>query len=99
MWLNSAEKGGDMSLPIMAGPEDIEAIVRYLKTKAAGATIKDIRSAVDSKHVDPRKLTAYQFWAIVSDEGGLLRLADRGREFSRATEAEKPAIYRQIIKS
>ncbi|MBT3402036.1 MAG: hypothetical protein HN420_18850, partial [Rhodospirillaceae bacterium] len=55
------------------------------------------RSAVDSKHVDPRKLTAYQFWAIVSDEGGLLRLADRGREFSRATEAEKPAIYRQII--
>lgn len=85
-------------LPIMTSSEDVEKIVSYLKTKATGATKSDIKSVIEDKYADNRKLNAYETWGFITRNGGNIKLTERGRKFSRASEDGKRKIYRKILK-
>ena len=87
-----------MSLPIMTTKEDVISVVNYLKTKVAGATIDEIKAALDAKLVDGRKLAAYVSWSIVKKEGEKYRLTERGRDLSRKSIDAQKEIFKGIIK-
>lgn len=87
-----------MTLPIKTTVEDVRAIVGYLKTKPAGATIPEARAVISAVHLDPRKLTAYVTWDLVGVDGERYKLTDRGRRFSRSVESE-PDVLREVVNS
>lgn len=86
-----------MGLPIRTTESDVETLVNYLKTKATGSTIKEAKPIID-RALDPRKITAYEQWQIITKEGDRIKLATRGRSLSRASEESKKDIYRQILR-
>ena len=87
-----------MQLPIMASPEDVSKITKYLSTKVSGATIEDAKAAMDKRLWDGRKVYAYITWGIVSREGDKLKLSDRGKRLAKAQDSEEvKLIYREII--
>ena len=71
-----------MSLPILTTTEDIDSIIAYLRNKPAGASVKDAR-AVIKETMDPRKISAFIHWGIISKDGENLKLAPRGWELAR----------------
>jgi hypothetical protein len=83
-------------LPILTTLDDVRSLVGYLKTKPAGATSAEIKSALGSNVVDPRKLTAYSFWKFVEKAGDRYRLSERGWRYARK-QAEERDIFREII--
>lgn len=86
-------------LPIMGAPEDVDAVVGYLKTKATGATMSEAKATIDSKYLDGRKLSAYESWGLVSQEGDRVKLTDRGRRMARRDPEDRACIYGEIIRS
>ncbi|GEM_PF-1913782 len=89
-----------MQLPILAAPEDAEKIVRYLNNKVSGATIEDIKAAIDKKLVDHRKISAYVVWNLVDRDENKLKITERGRRLAQAaTQEERNKIYIEIIRS
>ena len=85
-----------MSLPILTGTEDVRAIVSYLKTKPAGAFLSDAKAAIKKQALDPRKITAYTMWDIVSKDGERLKLTQRGWDFARGKKSEEH-LFREVI--
>jgi hypothetical protein len=91
-----------MALPIKTTDDDVRKIVAYFKTKASGATVTEARSAVRQPLVDGRKMSAYQFWGILTKDGdkylGGTRLrADRGAEFvGGGLTSPAPLISHQV---
>src|SRR4051794_16144263 len=85
-----------MALPIKTSVEDCEKVVAYLKGKPAGATVAQAKSVLDPKHLDGRKLKAYEAWGLVTNDGGRLNLTPEGREVGRMPEAAA-AHYRSVI--
>lgn len=65
------------------GPEDITAMTHYLRTKPAGASITEARSALGATAVDSRKLAALEQWGFIELADGRLVLRERGREVAR----------------
>lgn len=84
-------------LPILTTIDDVRGIVRYLKNKPTGATSAEARSAVP-KLVDPRKLTAFTFWAIIQKDGDRIKLAPKGWELARKPDQEVQ-IFRSVLDS
>ena len=76
-----------MALPLKTTADDVRAIVKYLKTKPTGATVSEAK-AVSSRIVDPRKLTAYVTWGVISRDDSKLKLADRGWALARDPDNE-----------
>jgi len=87
-----------MALPLKTTDDDVRQIVAYFKTKATGATVTEAKSAVKQQLVDPRKMSAYRLWGILTKEGDRYKLAPRGWELARKPEREE-AVFRQIIDS
>ncbi|MDQ3706635.1 MAG: nucleotide-binding protein [Chloroflexota bacterium] len=86
-----------MTLPVNTTMDDVRQIVRYLKTKATGATINEAKAAIE-KALDPRKITAYRVWGIVTREGDRLKLTSLGWELARHPENEAQ-ICRSMLDS
>jgi hypothetical protein len=85
-----------MSLPIKTVMEDCDKIVAYLKSKASGATVAEAKGVIDSKHLDARKIKAYEAWGIVRVDGDRLILTEAGREIARNPDSAK-THYRRVI--
>lgn len=85
-------------LPVLTTEEDVRHIVQYLKTKPTGATSAEAAAVVEKTLLDPRKLTAFITWGIISKEGEKLRLAPQGWELARKP-SEEAAIFRSILDS
>ncbi|EHN11953.1 hypothetical protein PAI11_11700 [Patulibacter medicamentivorans] len=77
--------------------DDVVAIVKYLKTKPAGASVADGK-AVSAKMVDSRKLAAYGTWGVIEREDGRLKLTERGRRLARKPDESAP-VFAEIIGS
>ena len=95
--VNHAVRGrSSMALPVKTTIEDVEKVVTYLKTKPTGATVADAKATVGSKHLDPRKVKAFEFWGIVKVDGDTLTLTEDGRLMGR--EPDRAAeVYRRAI--
>jgi hypothetical protein len=87
-----------MALPLKTTDDDVRQVVAYFKTKPTGATVTEAKSAVRQQLVDPRKMSAYRFWGILTKEGDRYKLAARGWELARKPEREE-AVFRQVIDS
>lgn len=86
-----------MALPIKTSVEDIEKVCNYLATKPTGATLKEAKAVVDSKHLDPRKLSALKAWNLIEEVSGKFKVTPAGRSFARGTREERQRILRQVI--
>ena len=58
-----------MALPILTTGDDVKGIVGYLRNKPTGATLSEAKAALGGPALDGRKLSAYQFWQIVTKDG------------------------------
>jgi hypothetical protein len=76
-----------MPLPILTTTDDVDGIVGYLRTKAAGATVAEAKAVIGGQAADGRKLVAYEMWGIISREGDRLKLTDLGWDLARKPEA------------
>lgn len=72
-----------MALAQYTAPEDAVALVKYLRTKATGATVSETKATLGATVVDNRKLAALESWGFIDKEGDRLKLAELGRELAR----------------
>lgn len=87
----------DFSLPIRTTMEDVEALTGYLVTKPIGATLAEAKAIVDGSVLDGRKLNAMKAWDLIEENGGRLRLTDRGRRGAKDKGAALSAILMEVI--
>jgi predicted nucleotide-binding protein len=85
-----------MSLPIKTTMDDCEKVLGYLKTKPSGATITEARGVLDPRHLDGRKIKAYEAWALVKVDADRMLLTADGREVARDPD-RAIAHYRAVI--
>lgn len=88
-----------MPLPVKTIIEDIDSVCTFLGRKPTGATVKEAKAVIDSKHLDARKLAALRGWNFIEDSGEKMKLASRGREYIRGGVDERRAILLQIVQS
>jgi hypothetical protein len=93
---NAPREGQLMALPVLTTSSDVDAIVRYLKTKPTGASLEEAKAVLRKQVLDGRKLSAYQTWGFVTRENGSIRLTTRGWELARKPE-EARSIFRAVI--
>lgn len=86
-----------MPLPIMTDKDDIDKFVDYLRKKPVGVTLDDAKATIDKTLLDHRKLAAYRTWGFLTDDGGKLKLTQRGHAYSRASEEEKQKIFSEVL--
>lgn len=87
----------DVSLPIRTTMEDVEALTAYLVTKPIGATLAEAKAVVDGSVLDGRKLNAMKAWDLIEENGGRLRLTERGRRGAKDKGAALAAVLTEVI--
>jgi len=83
-------------LPVLATAGDIREVVQFLKKKPAGITVVEAMDTVKKRVFEPRKVTAYEFWGIITRDGDRLKLSSLGWEFARRQEPETH-VYRFVL--
>jgi hypothetical protein len=96
--LYTFKTGRVQMLPIFTGIEDLTSLLSYLKNKPTGATTAEIKAALGTNLVDPRKVSAYTTWKLVEKSGDRFRLSERGWRWVRK-QAEEKDILREVIDS
>jgi hypothetical protein len=85
-------------LPLKTTIDDIDILTNYLKSQVGWTTIERLRTAIDSKHADNRKLEAARYIGIIERDGENIRLSPRGREYAGASDdAEREAVLLKTI--
>lgn len=92
-----AEKDSALPLPIRTTVADVEAVCGYLATKPTGATSAEAKAVLDSKVLDGRKLTALKIWGFIEDNGGKMRVTERGRNVARDKGARKAQAFLEAV--
>lgn len=87
-----------MSLPVLATASDVREAVRVLKRKPEGITAVQANDAFSKRLFDPRKVSAYEYWGIVSRDGDRLKLSSLGWEFANRLTPEAE-VYRAVLKA
>lgn len=94
---DAPDDAASTSLPILATAGDVREVVQYLKKKPAGVSVVEAMDDVKRRVFEPRKVAAYEFWGIVTRQGGdRLRLSQLGWEFARKLAPEAEA-YRAVL--
>ncbi len=94
--LSQAPADAPLALPILATAGDIREVVQFLKKKPRGVTIVEAMDADKKRVFEPRKVTAYEFWGIITRSGDRLKLSPLGWEFAWKLEPEAH-IYRAVL--
>lgn len=87
-----------MALPIKTSPEDVQAIITFLKSKVSGATLAEAKAVLSPTLLDGRKLAAYEAWGFISRVDDRLALTEAGRELSRADDNEARRLFAHSIR-
>ena len=85
-----------MALHIRTTLNDIVELCAYFATKPTGATIKDAKSVLDKKIIDPRKINAIKFWGLIQEEEDRLKLTPEGREFIKGEDKQIAVLFKII---
>lgn len=85
------------ALPLMATASDVREIVKFLRKKPSGVTLVEAVEAMKKPTLDPRKMTAYEYWGLVTRSGDRIRLSPRGQAFARRLEPETEA-FRELLR-
>ena len=81
-----------MSLPMLTTIDDVRDLVKFLKNKPMGASLKEAKSIVKKQVLDPRKVNAYETWGVIAREGDRMKLTDIGWRLARKPEMEEDAL-------
>src|SRR5258708_5091846 len=85
-------------LPIRTTVEDIEAVCAYLARKPTGATLREAKAVLDAKHLDPRKLGAMKRWGLLEENGGRLKLLERGRRVAKDGGVHRASALLEVVR-
>lgn len=83
-------------LPVLATPGDVREVVQLLKASPEGIPIVEATDAIRKRLFDPRKVSAYEIWGIISRVGDRIRLETLGWELARILQPQA-RIYRTIL--
>ena len=86
-----------MSLPVRTTVEDIQVVCGYLAKKPTGATLKEAKAVLNSKHLDGRKLAAMKYWEFIEDQDRL-KLTPTGREAVRNDGVNQNTVLTGVIR-
>lgn len=84
------------SLPMMATPNDLRDLIRFLRQRPDGVSIVEAMEEIKRRILDARKIFAYEQWGIIERQGDWLRLSSLGWEFSEKLALEAD-LFRQIL--
>jgi hypothetical protein len=95
--LGASRNEQSVTLPILATAGDVREVVQYLRKKPTGVSVVEASGDVKKRVFQPRKIAAYEFWGIISRQGGdRLHLTQLGWEFARKLAPETEA-YRAVL--
>jgi hypothetical protein len=66
--------------------QDFDALGRYLKTQVGWVSVEKIKSTIDPKHADVRKLEAAKYIGFLERDGSNVRLTDLGRKYATSDD-------------
>ncbi len=81
-----------MSLPVLTTVDDVRDLVKFLKNKPMGASIKEAKSIVKKQVLDPRKVNAYEIWGLITRENDRMKLTEIGWSLARKPETEREVL-------
>ena len=87
-----------VSLPVMATTTDVREAIRFLKHHPEGITAVQAMDAFRKRIFDARKVSAYEFWKIITRSGDRLKLTSLGWELAQCLTPEAQ-LYRTVLSS
>ena len=87
-----------VSLPVMATTTDVREAIRFLKHHPEGITAVQAMDAFRKRIFDARKVSAYEFWRIITRSGDRLKLTSLGWELAQFLTPEAQ-VYRTVLRS
>jgi hypothetical protein len=87
-----------VSLPVMATTSDVREAIRFLKHHPEGITAVQAMDAFRKRIFDARKVSAYEFWRIITRSGDRLKLTSLGWELAQCLTPEAQ-LYRTVLGS
>ncbi|MFV1363552.1 hypothetical protein AAHH97_08885 [Mycolicibacterium elephantis] len=86
-------------LPLKTTIDDIDILTTYLKSQVGWTTVERLRTAIDTKHADNRKLEAARYIGLIERDGENLRLSPKGRDYASASDSgEREAVLLRAIR-
>jgi Predicted nucleotide-binding protein containing TIR-like domain len=85
-----------MPLPVRTALADIEVICRYLLARPEGAAPATLAAALGDIF-DLRKLFALKFWDLVADDGGAVRLTERGQRAVHEGGTHRERALQEVV--
>jgi hypothetical protein len=80
-------------IPIKTTVDDIDKLVSYLRTTFGWVALSKVKSTLDSKTTDNRKLEAAKYIGMVNRDGQNIEITDQGRAYASAQDpTERAAI-------
>ena len=86
-----------MPLPALAKSEDVADIVKYLRGKPVGATLKEAKATNDKKLLHLKRVAAYENWGFVRQDGDKLLLTSLGIELAKASDEQKSKVFSSVL--
>ncbi len=93
------EANGDKfpaTLPSLVTAGDVREVVRFLRRNPDGIPLVEANEAVRKRIFEPRKVSAYELWGILTKSGNRVFLSSLGWEYA-ARLALETEIYRVIL--
>lgn len=75
-------------MPILATPNDLRDLIRFLKQKPDGVSIVEALGEIKKRILEPEKIQAYERWGIVIVNENRLQLSPLGWEFAQKLASE-----------
>ena len=86
-------------LPIRTTLDDIDAICGFLVTRPTGATVAEMKTVLDRRYLDGRKLTAMKSWGIIEDDvNSKLKITGRGRQVVKDSGSFRSKALGEVIR-
>lgn len=73
-------------LPIKTTKDDIDKVTGFLRAQVGWVSIDKVRSTLDKKYGDNRKIEALRFIGMIERDGKNVRLTERGRTYAGMTD-------------
>ena len=86
-----------MALPTMIDVDDIDSWTSYLRTKPAGAMVKEAEGILGKSVTDGRKLSGLMAWGFIQREGDRVTLTADGRSYAIGNQEAKVKQLRDIV--
>ena len=86
-------------LPIRTTLEDIDAICGFLVSRPTGATVAEMKTILDKRYLDGRKITALRYWGVIEDDiNGKVKITDRGRKALKDSGPSRSNALGEVIR-